>query len=144
MIAFLYPWALAGLVAAAIPLLLHFRAQREPPTIVFPAVRYLRDASRQHQHRLRLRQWLLLLLRSLLVMALVFAVVGINCCLLPGIIGLVLGTAELAAIERGEAPAAGKNLARGGQIIGGISAALSGLAIIGAAVFFIFMKETWR
>ena len=77
-------------------------------------------------------------------MALVFAVVGINCCLLPGIIGLVLGTAELAAIERGEAPAAGKNLARGGQIIGGISAALSGLAIIGAAVFFIFMKETWR
>lgn len=78
------------------------------------------------------------------VMALVFAVVGINCCLLPGIIGLVLGTAELAAIERGEAPAAGKNLARGGQIIGGISAALSGLAIIGAAVFFIFMKETWR
>ena len=78
------------------------------------------------------------------VMALVFAVVGINCCLLPGIIGLVLGTAELAAIERGEAPAAGKNLARGGQIIGGISAALSGLAVIGAAVFFIFMKETWR
>ena len=78
------------------------------------------------------------------VMALVFAVVGINCCLLPGVVGLVLGTAELAAIERGEAPAAGKNLARGGQIIGGISAALSGLAVIGAAIFFIFMKEKWR
>ncbi|MGH7590702.1 MAG: BatA domain-containing protein, partial [Gemmatimonadales bacterium] len=76
MIGFLYPWALVGLVAAAIPLLLHFRAQREPPTVVFPAVRYLRDASRQHQHRLRLRQWLLLLLRTLLVMALVLAAAG--------------------------------------------------------------------
>ncbi|MGH7591828.1 MAG: BatA domain-containing protein, partial [Gemmatimonadales bacterium] len=76
MIGFLYPWALVGLVAAAIPLLLHFRAQREPPTVVFPAVRYLGDASRQHQHRLRLRQWLLLLLRTLLVMALVFAAAG--------------------------------------------------------------------
>lgn len=76
MIAFLYPWALAGLVAAAIPLLLHFRAQREPPTIAFPAVRYLRDASRQRQDRLRLRQWLLLLLRTLLVIAVVLAAAG--------------------------------------------------------------------
>ena len=78
------------------------------------------------------------------VMALVFAVVGINCCLLPGVIGLVLGTAELAAIERGEAPAAGKNLARGGQIVGGISAVLTALAVIGGAVFVFFMKEKWR
>lgn len=76
MIAFLYPWALAGLAAAAIPLLLHFRAQREPPTVVFPAVRYLRDATRQHQRRLLLRQWLLLLLRTLLVVALVLAAAG--------------------------------------------------------------------
>jgi hypothetical protein len=75
-IGFLYPWALAGLVAAAIPLLLHFRAQREPPTIAFPAVRYLRDASRQQQDRLRLRQWLLLLLRTLLVIAVVLAAAG--------------------------------------------------------------------
>ena len=76
MIAFLYPWALAGLAAAALPLLLHFRAQREPPTVVFPAVRYLRDATRQHQRRLLLRQWLLLLLRTLLVVALVLAAAG--------------------------------------------------------------------
>ncbi|HEU5358432.1 MAG TPA: VWA domain-containing protein [Gemmatimonadales bacterium] len=76
MIGFLYPWALAGLAAAAIPLLLHFRAQREPPTVVFPAVRYLRDATRQHERRLLLRQWLLLLLRTLLVVALVLAAAG--------------------------------------------------------------------
>ena len=41
MIGFLHPWALAGLVAAAIPILLHLLARREPPTVVFPAVRYL-------------------------------------------------------------------------------------------------------
>lgn len=77
------------------------------------------------------------------VMALVFAIVGINCCLVPGIVGLVLGTAELEAIERGEAPAAGRNLARGGQIVGGVSAVLTALALIGGAVFFFVLKEKW-
>ncbi len=77
------------------------------------------------------------------ISALVFAIVGLNCCLLPGVIGLVLGTAELAAIERGEAPAAGRNLARGGQIVGGISAVLFGLAVIGGLIFAFFMKDSW-
>ena len=36
MIGFLHPWALAGLAAAAIPVLLHLLARREPPTVVFP------------------------------------------------------------------------------------------------------------
>lgn len=76
MIGFLYPWALAGLAAAAIPLLLHFRAQRHPPTVEFPAVRYLQDAARRHERRLLLRHWLLLAVRTLLVMALVLAAAG--------------------------------------------------------------------
>jgi hypothetical protein len=75
-IGFLYPWALAGLAAAAIPILLHFRTQRRPPTVSFPAVRYLRDASRQSERRLRLRHWLLLVVRTLLVIALVLAGAG--------------------------------------------------------------------
>lgn len=76
MIGFLYPWALAGLVAAAVPLLLHFRAQRQPPTVEFPAVRYLQDAARRHERRLLLRHWLLLAVRTLLVVALVLAAAG--------------------------------------------------------------------
>ena len=76
MIGFLYPWALAGLVAAAIPVLLHFRAQRQPPTVEFPAVRYLQDAARRHERRLLLRHWLLLAVRTLLVVALVLAAAG--------------------------------------------------------------------
>jgi hypothetical protein len=73
---FLHPWLLAGLLAAGVPLLLHLVQRREPPTVVFPAVRYLLDATRQHQRRLRIRHWLLLLLRTLLVVALVLAAAG--------------------------------------------------------------------
>ena len=73
MIAFLHPWVLAGLVAAAIPILLHLLARREPPTVVFPAVRYLVSTTREHQRRLKLQNWLLLLLRTLLIVLLVLA-----------------------------------------------------------------------
>lgn len=73
---FAAPWALAGLVLAAIPLILHLLARREPPTVVFPATRYLAQAARQHQRRLQLQHLLLLLLRTLLVIALVLAAAG--------------------------------------------------------------------
>ena len=73
---FLHPWLLAGLIAAGVPLLLHLVQRREPPTVVFPAVRYLLDATREHQRRLRIRNWLLLLLRTLLIVALVLAAAG--------------------------------------------------------------------
>ncbi len=73
---FLHPWLLAGMLAAGVPLLLHLVQRREPPTVVFPAVRYLLDATREHQRRLRIRHWLLLLLRTLLIVALVLAAAG--------------------------------------------------------------------
>lgn len=76
MIEFLHPWALAGLVGAAIPLLLHLLARREPPTVVFPAVRYLISTTREHLRRLKLRNLLLLLVRTALIVALVLAAAG--------------------------------------------------------------------
>ncbi len=76
MIGFLQPWLLAALPLAALPLVLHLLARREPPTVAFPAVRYLVDATREHQRRLRLRHWLLLAVRTLLVLALVLAAAG--------------------------------------------------------------------
>ncbi len=76
MIAFLHPWVLAGLAAAGIPILLHLVQRREPPTVVFPAVRYLVAATQAHQRRLKLQNWLLLLLRTLLIVALVLAAAG--------------------------------------------------------------------
>jgi hypothetical protein len=76
MIGFLHPWALVGLAGAAIPVLLHLLARREPPTIVFPAVRYLITTTREHQRRLKLQHLLLLLVRTLLIIALVLAAAG--------------------------------------------------------------------
>ncbi len=76
MIGFLHPWALLGLAAAGIPILLHLLARREPPTVVFPAVRYLITTTREHQRRLKLQNLLLLLVRTLLVIALVLAAAG--------------------------------------------------------------------
>ena len=76
MIAFLHPWMLAALPAAALPLLLHLLARREPPTVPFPAVRYLRTATAEHQRRFRLQHWLLLLLRTMLILALIGAAAG--------------------------------------------------------------------
>ena len=76
MIGFLHPWLLVGLGGVAWPLFLHLQRRREPPTVSFPAVRYLRAATREHEQRLRLRHWLLLLIRMLLIAALVLAAAG--------------------------------------------------------------------
>src|SRR3954471_22973095 len=76
MIGFLHPWVLAGLAAAAIPVLLPLLARREPPTVLFPAVRYLVTTTREHQRRLKLQNWLLLVLRTFLIPALVIAADG--------------------------------------------------------------------
>lgn len=73
---FLHPWMLAGLAAAAIPIILHLIARRQPPTVVFPAVRYLLDTTREHQHRLRFRNLLLLLVRTALIVAIILAAAG--------------------------------------------------------------------
>jgi len=75
-IGFLNPAWLWALPAAAIPLILHLVARRQPPTVPFPAVRYLQQATRDHQRRLKLQHWLLLLVRTLLVLALILAAAG--------------------------------------------------------------------
>jgi len=76
MIGFLHPWLLIGLAAAGIPIVLHLLERQQPPTIVFPAVRYLIAATEAHQRRLKLQNWLLLLLRTLLIVLLVLAAAG--------------------------------------------------------------------
>lgn len=76
MIGFAAPWALLGLAAAAFPVLLHLFARREPPTVVFPATRYLAETARAHHRRLTLQHWLLLVVRTFLILALVLAAAG--------------------------------------------------------------------
>jgi hypothetical protein len=72
-IAFLQPAALLGLLAAGIPTVLHLLTRRVPPTVTFPAVRYLEETERRQNRRLKLRHLLLLLLRTALIASVVLA-----------------------------------------------------------------------
>jgi hypothetical protein len=66
-IAFLQPLALLGLLATAIPTVLHLLNRRSPATVSFPAVRYLAETERSQSRRLKLRHLLLLLVRTTLI-----------------------------------------------------------------------------
>ncbi|MFQ6044949.1 MAG: BatA domain-containing protein [Gemmatimonadales bacterium] len=76
MIGFLQPLALLALAAAAVPPLLHLLGRKLPPTVTFPAVRYLIATEREHSRRLRLRNLLLMLLRTAVIVFLVLAWAG--------------------------------------------------------------------
>ena len=110
MISFTLPWALLGLMAAGIPLFLHLVQRQEPREMVFPAVRYLEDTTRDHRRRLQLRNLLLLILRTLLIIALVLAAAGATInrgglgAHAPSALALVVdNSASSAAVRDGEA-----------------------------------------
>ncbi|MGH7460398.1 MAG: BatA domain-containing protein, partial [Longimicrobiales bacterium] len=69
----LTPIALALGAAIAIPIILHLFQRQQGPRVIFPALRYLRRAEREHARRIKLRQLLLLALRVLAVLLLALA-----------------------------------------------------------------------
>lgn len=73
MISFLQPLALLGLVAVAIPPLLHLLARQVPPLVTFPALRYLTETERRQSRKLKLRHLLLMLLRMLIIACIALA-----------------------------------------------------------------------
>jgi len=70
---FLNPLILIGLVAAAIPILLHLFNLRKLRTIEFSTLTFIKELQRTKIRRLKLRQLLLLILRTLIVLTLVLA-----------------------------------------------------------------------
>src|ERR1043165_4949986 len=62
---FLNPLFLFGLGAAAIPVLIHLLTRRKPREVRFPSLDFLAEVNQSEIRRLRLKQWLLLLLRTL-------------------------------------------------------------------------------
>lgn len=70
----MHPALLAGLVAAALPVVIHLIGRRRAPQLRFAAFDFLRVINERLAKRERLRQFLLLLLRTLAVIAIVFAV----------------------------------------------------------------------
>lgn len=74
--AFLNPVFLIGLAALAVPLLLHLLQRRRKIQMPFSTVRFLKLAQKQSANRIRLENWLLWLLRTLILTALVLAFAG--------------------------------------------------------------------
>ena len=70
---FLNPLLLAGLAAVAIPIAIHLFNFRRPQRLDFSTLRFLREIEATAVRRVRIRQWLLLALRTLAVICLVLA-----------------------------------------------------------------------
>lgn len=70
---FLAPLFLLAAAALAVPLLLHLFRRREGQVQTFPALRYLQKTSRERRRIVRLRQFLLLFLRLVVLALLVLA-----------------------------------------------------------------------
>ena len=70
---FLHPTFLFGLIAAGIPILLHFLRRKRILEIRFAPMRFLKPSQEQQSHRLRLRRLLLLALRVAAVICVVLA-----------------------------------------------------------------------
>ena len=70
---FLAPLLLFGLLATLIPPLLHLLNRKEAKPVAFPAMEFLRRAYRKTARRMKIKQWILILIRSLLLGLLAFA-----------------------------------------------------------------------
>jgi len=70
---FLNPLLLLGLAAAAIPLIIHLFNFRRPRRVDFSSLAFLNELKKSTMQRVRVKQWLLLALRTLAIASLVIA-----------------------------------------------------------------------
>lgn len=105
---FVNPLVLIGLIAAALPLLVHLFHFRRPRKLDYSSIALLQSIQRTTMQRVRIRNWLLLVLRTLALCALIFVfarptLTGISSAQFPGHAGvsmvLVLD-ASLSMIQR--------------------------------------------
>ena len=68
---FLIPQALWALPVAALPLILHLMSQINTRTVQFSALRFLKEMEHESIRRLRWRQWLMIIIRTLMILMLI-------------------------------------------------------------------------
>ncbi|MEM6470775.1 MAG: BatA domain-containing protein [Planctomycetota bacterium] len=71
---FLQPWMLAAIPLAAIPIIIHLINQRRYQSLPWGAMRFLLSANQMNRGYARIRRWLILAFRTLVIAALVLAV----------------------------------------------------------------------
>lgn len=70
---FASPWLLWGLLAAGAPILIHLLNRRKFKETSWAAMKFLLEALRKNQRRMRMEQWLLLAVRTLLLVLVALA-----------------------------------------------------------------------
>lgn len=70
---FLNPFVLFGLFAAAIPIVIHLLNLRKLQKIEFSTLTFLKELQKNKIRKIKIRQWLLLLLRTLIILFIVLA-----------------------------------------------------------------------
>jgi hypothetical protein len=70
---FLNPLVLLGLAAAGIPLLIHLFQFQQPKTVDFSSIAFIQALEESAIRRMRVKRWLLLVLRTLAIISLVLA-----------------------------------------------------------------------
>lgn len=70
---FLNPAILFGLLAASIPILIHLLNIKKLQRIEFSTLSFLKELQKSKIRKIKIKQWLLLLIRTLIIIALVFA-----------------------------------------------------------------------
>jgi hypothetical protein len=71
----LHPWAIAlGAVAAGLPIVVHLLTRPRPLRLPLSTIRFVREAVQQRRARHRLRDWIVLLLRTAAVILLALAI----------------------------------------------------------------------
>lgn len=95
---------IAGGLAVGVPILLHLMMRQKPQHAIFPALRFIKKQREQNQRQLRLRHWLLLLLRCLAVLLAVAALALANLSVAAGfatnwvVFGVLAGLLILAVV----------------------------------------------
>ena len=88
---FLNPAVLFGLLAASIPVLIHLLNLRKLKRIEFSTLAFLKELQKNKIRKIKLKQWLLLALRVLIILFLVMAFAR------PTIKGIAIGGTTSAA-----------------------------------------------
>lgn len=98
--AFLQPWLLLGLPAIALPIVIHLLNQRRHKTVPWAASVFVKQVSRTNRGHAVIRQWLILLLRTLVVAAVIFAMSRPLSTSVSGLSLLGAGRPQLILVDR--------------------------------------------
>jgi len=97
-VAFLNSSLLFGGLLVALPLIIHMAMRRKPVRQLFPALRFVRQNQVSNKRTLRMKQWLLLFLRCLLLAILALALTGPSADQAHAGNWIVIGVASVAVV----------------------------------------------